>query len=216
MTPSLKWSQKNKPAAKICYAISFPARGEALAAIASNLQIRSRIPRQYQHLYAQARSRQFTPRFRWAVDKQVAASPHVVLIRLRMQQVARLLADALVQVLSADDNAPLNLINIAGGPALDSINTLIFLRRALPGQLKRPVTIHVFDAEEDGPFFGANALMALKQPGAPLEGIDVKFEYHSYDWNKPAPIAALVSELRSRGEIVACVIRRRLVRIWKQ
>ncbi|MBX9710802.1 MAG: hypothetical protein K2X60_07195 [Xanthobacteraceae bacterium] len=137
------------------------------------------------------------------LDKRVAASPHVVLIRLRMQQVARLLADTLVPVLSANTDAPLNLINIAGGPALDSINTVIFLSRVQPGLLKRHVTIHVFDAEEDGPVFGANALTALKRPGAPLEGIDVKFEYHSYDWNNPAPLTALVSELRSRGEIVA-------------
>ena len=66
------------------------------------------------------------------VDKRIAASPHVVLIRLRMQQVAKLLADALVEPLAADPAAPLHLINIAGGPALDSINALILLNRARP------------------------------------------------------------------------------------
>jgi len=108
------------------------------------------------------------PGFDSPVDKRVAASLHVVLMRLRMQQVAKLVADALAPALSADATAPLHLINIAGGPALDSLNTLLMLNRDRPDLLKRPILIHVLDAQAEGPSFGANALNALRQTGGPL------------------------------------------------
>jgi hypothetical protein len=55
------------------------------------------------------------------IDRKVAVSPHILLIRLRMQQVAHLLAGGLAADL-AGTTAPLHLVNIGGGPALDSIN----------------------------------------------------------------------------------------------
>ncbi len=60
---------------------------------------------------------------------RVAASPHLILLRLRTQQVARLIADALAPELAASTTAPLHLINIGGGPAIYSMNTLIILKR---------------------------------------------------------------------------------------
>jgi hypothetical protein len=102
------------------------------------------------------------PGFDGPVDRKVAAAPHVALIRLRMQQIARLLAEALVAPLADAPAAPLHLVNIAGGPALDSINALIILARAHATLIHRPIAIHVFDAHEDGPTFGARASCALR------------------------------------------------------
>jgi hypothetical protein len=127
------------------------------------------------------------------IDRRVAASPHLGLLRLRMQQTARLLADGLVAEL--ERGGALNLINIGGGPALDSINALILLARARPDLLRRPIAIHVLDSAQDGPFFGANALAALKQPARPLQGLDVAWVHRAYDWNEPAALARLVREL---------------------
>jgi hypothetical protein len=93
------------------------------------------------------------------VDRKVAAAPHVALVRLRMQQIARLLAEALLAPLAEAPGAPLHLVNIAGGPALDSINALILLARAHATLIQRPIAIHVFDAQQDGPAFGARALL---------------------------------------------------------
>jgi hypothetical protein len=56
-----------------------------------------------------------------AMDRRVAGSPHLTLLRLRTQQVARLTADGLASELTAAQTAPLHLINIAGGPAADSM-----------------------------------------------------------------------------------------------
>ena len=61
------------------------------------------------------------------MDKRVAASPHLTLLRLRTQQVGGLMADALAPELANAASAPLALVNIAGGPAIDSMNALILL-----------------------------------------------------------------------------------------
>src|SRR5215470_12882309 len=144
------------------------------------------------------------PGFDGPVDRKVAAAPHVALLRLRMQQIARLLAQALLARLGdAPPDAPLNLINIAGGPALDSINALIMLARAHATLLYRPIAIHVFDAQQDGPTFGVRALLALTAPEGPLHGLEVQFQHHAYDWNDTAPLARLLTDLAARGAIIA-------------
>jgi hypothetical protein len=137
------------------------------------------------------------------VDRKVAAAPHVTLVRLRMQQIARLLAEALLATLGEAPDAPLHLVNIAGGPALDSINALIMLALAHAPLVRRPIAIHVFDARQDGPTFGGRALLALTAPGGPLHGHEVQFQHHAYDWNDTAPLARLLAGLAARGTIVA-------------
>jgi len=143
------------------------------------------------------------PPYDTPIDRRLAASPHVTLLRLRMQQVARLLAEGLVEHLAAAPGAPLHLINIGGGPALDSVNALILLRRDRAGLMQRPVVIHVLDSATDGPFFGANALQALKADGRPLHGLDVAWERRDYDWNDPAALVRLVGDLASAGGVIA-------------
>jgi hypothetical protein len=121
------------------------------------------------------------PGFDGPVDRKVAAAPHMTLVRLRMQQIAKLLAEALTAPLAEAPDAPLALVNIAGGPALDSINALIVLARTDASLIPRPIAIHVFDAQPDGPAFGARALLALAAPGAPLDGVEIEFQHHAYD-----------------------------------
>jgi hypothetical protein len=137
------------------------------------------------------------------MDRKVAAAPHMTLIRLRMQQIAGLLTQALIAPLADAPDAPLHLVNIAGGPALDSINALIMLAHAHTRLIHRPIAIHVFDAQQDGPAFGARALRALSAPEGPLNGLEVQFQHHAYDWNDTAPLARLLAELAVRGAIIA-------------
>lgn len=143
------------------------------------------------------------PGFDGPMDRKVAAAPHMALVRLRMQQIAKLLAEALLAPLADAPDAPLALVNIAGGPALDSINALIVLARAHASLIRRPIAIHVFDAQPGGPAFGARALLALSTPSGPLDGIEVEFQHHAYDWNDTAPLARLIAGLAARNAIVA-------------
>ena len=142
------------------------------------------------------------PPFDSAVDKRVAASAQLKLLRLRTQQVATLLADGIGDALEAEPAVPLHLVNIAGGPAIDSMNALILLRQR-GADLKRPIVIHVLDQDDAGPFFGSNALAALTADGAPLAGLDVTFRHRHYDWNAPAALEAVLHDLAESGAVVA-------------
>ena len=90
---------------------------------------------------------QMVPPYDSEIDRRLAASPHVTLLRLRMQQIARLLADGLVEHLAGAAGAPLHLINIGGGPALDSVNALVLLCRDHADLMRRPVVVHVLRLE---------------------------------------------------------------------
>ncbi len=137
------------------------------------------------------------------MDRRAAASPHLTLLRLRTQQVARLLADGLAGELAGTATPPLHLINIAGGPAIDSLNALILLHRRDGNLLRRLIAIHVLDLDETGPFFGRNALAALSANGGPLAGLDIAFDHRGYDWNEPAPLEALLRDLAAQGALIA-------------
>jgi hypothetical protein len=142
------------------------------------------------------------PPYDTPMDRRLAASPHVPLIRLRMQQIAQLIAEGLVDDLAAGA-APLSLINIGGGPALDSINALILLRRVQPDLLRRRIAIEVLDSSQDGFFFGANALAALQAGNGPLQGLDIGMRHHDYDWEETSALQRLLAELASAGAIIA-------------
>lgn len=140
----------------------------------------------------------------WAgpLDRQLAAGIGPVCMRLRLRETARLLAGGLTPVLAAR-RGPLHLINIGGGAAADSLNTLILLRRQQPSLLAgRAVRIHVLDLEADGPRFAARALAALTVPGAPLAGVDASLVHLAYDWDDPSGLRRLLGELRDGNGIV--------------
>ncbi len=144
------------------------------------------------------------PPYDTPIDRRLAASPHVALMRLRMRQTAHLIAEGIADHLAAAGAAaPLSLINIGGGPALDSINALILLRRARPDLMSRPVTIEVLDASRDGAFFGANALAALQAGHGPLAGLDIRMRQQDYDWDRPAALEHLVGKLVAAGTVIA-------------
>lgn len=144
------------------------------------------------------------PPYQTTMDERFVAAPHATFMRLRTQQVATLLAAHLAEELALAGPRPLHLINIAGGPAIDSLNALIILSRDYQHLRDIPVVIHVLDQEPSGAFFGANALAAMRAPGGRLSGFDIGFKYTPYDWNNTAPLRLLLDELRVASALVAC------------
>jgi hypothetical protein len=142
------------------------------------------------------------PPYDTRLDRRFAASPHVTYLRLRTQQMAELVADGLVPHLVSNDR-PLAIVNIAGGPAVDTINALILLARRNPPLPKRKITIHVLDQDDAGAFFGRNALAAMQAEGRPLAGYDITFGHRTYDWNDTAPLSALITELAAANAVIA-------------
>jgi hypothetical protein len=137
-------------------------------------------------------------------DRTMLRSLPAVSVRLRVHDMARLLADELRPRLLAAPGRPLCFVNVAGGPAIDSLNALILLRAEAPASLRdRRVDLCVLDHDEDGPAFGARALAALQGRGARLEGLDVHFEYLRYDWRDVSVLRAVLETARGRGALVA-------------
>ena len=136
-------------------------------------------------------------------DRRIASSFPVVSVRLRLQEASRMIAQGFAGPLSARPGAPLHLVNIGGGHAADSLNSLIVARAADARLLSgRKILILVLDLEADAPDFGRRALAALLAPGAPLHGLDVAFSHVRYDWSQPA---ALLPVIRGLGTAEAVV-----------
>jgi hypothetical protein len=139
-----------------------------------------------------------------AIDLRIADGLPAMALRLRLQDVVRLQAGALVAPLQEHPGRPLHLINIAGGPSVDSLNTLALLRRDYPSILdNRAAFIHDFDGDTSGPDFGAKALAAWKSPGGPLEGADVTFRRVEYNWRDTSTLVEELSRLDLRTSVWA-------------
>jgi hypothetical protein len=137
------------------------------------------------------------------LDRKIAAALPSFALRLRVADLARLLATAARAALeSAPPERPLHLLDIAGGPAITSLNALILLQRDGVNLLAgRRVEIRVLDLDTAGPRFGARALAALSTPGAPLAGLDARFERIHYDWSNPTELVPVLEDARANGAV---------------
>lgn len=138
------------------------------------------------------------------IDRKIAAALPSFAVRLRLQDVAGLLAEALRPLLAAAPARPLQFVNIAGGPAMDSLNALLLLARDDRPLLEgRPIRVAVFDLDAAGPTFGARALATLQTDGAPLEGLDLSLEHVRYDWSNADALEPTLAAARTAGALVA-------------
>jgi hypothetical protein len=139
------------------------------------------------------------------VDRRIAASFPAFVTRLRLQDMARLLADSLSLTFATSRERPLCLINIAGGSAADSWNALIHLHAEHPDVLPgRQIVIAVLDVDDHGPAFGARALDALRSAGAPLSGLEIGFRHIKYDWSEADRLRHVLDDLDAMD--TACAI----------
>lgn len=131
------------------------------------------------------------------IDLRIAASFPAFAARLRLQDMARLLAEGLAGSMAAERGRPVCLMSIAGGPASDSWNALIQLRTEhaeLPGG--REIAIVVMDLDDKGPAFGGRAVEALCAPAAPLDGLRIGFTHFLYDWSDVSRLREVFEEMQ--------------------
>ena len=139
-----------------------------------------------------------------AADRRFVSALPPTAMRLRLQDMAHLLAEAIGPQLDRRPGARLSLFNIAGGPAVDSLNALILLHRSHSASLAaRPITIEVLDQDEDGPAFGASALEALRAAGGALHGLQVRFSHVRYDWKHTETLEQTAADLHVAEGICA-------------
>jgi len=117
------------------------------------------------------------------IDRKVAGGVGSVSFRIRLQDMAHLIADELAPMLAAREGCSIHLLNIGGGPAMDSLNALILIQKGHPDWLGgRRICIHVLDLDGAGPSFGSRAMTSLLAEGAPLQGLDITLTHVTYDW----------------------------------
>lgn len=136
------------------------------------------------------------------VDRKIIASLPARAVRWRVFDMVELLVAAVRPRLAGSASRPLRLLNVAGGPAIDSLNAIASLARETPDVLRgRRVTVTVLDGDGDGPAFGERALAAWRD-GGPLDGVDVRFERRPYDWNDTSPLERVLTEARDEDAVV--------------
>ena len=143
----------------------------------------------------------------WAtpIDRHIAESLPALAVRLRLQDMATLMADSLLPALRVSRDRPLHFLNLAGGTAMDSLNALLVLRQEDANLLARPVAIDVLDRDSIGPEFGARALRAFQSPGAPFEGLAIAFRHVPWDWHRDGEILSTTVAAARAAHAVAIV-----------
>jgi hypothetical protein len=141
----------------------------------------------------------------WAtpIDRRIAASFPAFTTRLRLQDMVSLTAAALTAV-GGTHRRDFSCINIAGGTAADSWNTLLYLKAQHPTLLDgRRITISVLDLDPDASSFGKAALEALRTTGAPLETLDVSLHHVDHNWTHLEGLAGLLGAAHASGAVCA-------------
>lgn len=136
------------------------------------------------------------------VDRRLANALPALSMRMRLVDMARLTADCAIADLGAAPGRPLRFLNIAGGPASDSLNALIVIAAHAPELLvARRIEIVVLDGDDAGPAFGARMLAELSAAAGPLHGIDVGLVHTPYDWRRADDLRPVLVQARASDAI---------------
>ncbi len=137
------------------------------------------------------------------IDRKISRAMNSMAIRMRVRDICRLQAGNLIPRLREEPGRKLCLLNIAGGTATDSINTLFLILDADSSLLEgRPVEIAVLDVDTFGPDFARRCVESLSAPEGKFHGVDVSFRHVPYNWTDTRVLAHVLTE---RGNcVLAC------------
>lgn len=103
--------------------------------------------------------------------------------RMRLRDLCQLQTEALSPVLKAHPGRRLCLINVAGGAASDTFNTIRLIRRRDPALIQsRRIEIHLLETDTIGPHFAERSMAALREAGGDFEALDLDFRFHHASW----------------------------------
>lgn len=136
-------------------------------------------------------------------DRRATMGVSGIAARMRLRDLCRRQTEDLSQLLAAHPGRRLCLINVAGGAASDTINTLRLIRRQDESLLReRRIEIHLLEIDTIGPHFAEQSLVALQAAGEDFEALDLDFRFHNRSW---ADVAAWDEILEGRSQdIVHC------------
>ncbi len=129
------------------------------------------------------------------LDRQMSKGFGTLVIRMRVRDISKCQAEALIPLLTKSPGKDLCFINIAGGSASDNINALFLIQNENPALLKeRKIEINVLDIDTFGPAFADRSITALKAPGGRFSELNISFRHIHYDWNSTEKLEELLSE----------------------
>jgi hypothetical protein len=118
-----------------------------------------------------------------------------IVLRMRVRDISNCIAGAIIPLLSEHPAKDLCFINIAGGAASDTLNSIFLVQETKPDLLKnRKIEINVLDIDTAGPAFAERCIAALKEPGGRLRNLNISFRHIYYDWNKTETLKDLLAE----------------------
>jgi hypothetical protein len=123
---------------------------------------------------------------------------NAIAIRIRLRNICRCQANLLIPQLRESPDKNLCFINIAGGTASDSINTLVLIQQAEPALLlNRKIEINVLDLDHFGPWFAQKSIEALTAPAGRFHDLDITFRHIAYNWTSPERLKDLLWERKT-------------------
>jgi hypothetical protein len=129
------------------------------------------------------------------LDRLASGGIGGIVLRMRVRDLSKCQVKALIPILRKSPDKNLCMINIAGGAASDTINTLFLIQQEDPLLLKnRKIEINVLDIDSFGPAFAADCISVLKSPAGRFNDIDISFRHIQYDWNNTLLLNKLLSE----------------------
>jgi hypothetical protein len=135
---------------------------------------------------------------------RIASKPvGTCMIRMRVRDTAQFIADSIVEELRKYNDKRLFLINIGGGTASDSLNSLIILNKTEPQLLAgRKIELFILDIDDYGPWFACKSAEALTSKDGALYGLDLNCSHIRYDWHDVSPLRELVEA--HPGSVAVC------------
>ena len=128
-------------------------------------------------------------------DRQVNKGFGALVIRMRVRDISKCQAEAIIPLLKKSNEKDICFINIAGGAASDSINALFIIQKEAPELLmNRKIEINVLDIDAFGPAFADRCIAALQEPGGKFHDLNISFRRIYYDWNDTAKLEELLSD----------------------
>ncbi len=122
-----------------------------------------------------------------------------VVLRMRIRDLCYEQSAAALSLIKKDLNNNICFLNIAGGAASDSINSLLLIKKEHPDLLKgKKIEIIVLDIDAFGPNFAGRCIDILKGDGGPFKDLDMAFQHVFYDWNDTEKLKEILLKRKDR------------------
>ena len=127
------------------------------------------------------------------LDRFGSGAVGAVMVRMRTRDTSVFIADSIKNVLKEYPGKNLCLINIGGGTATDSLNSLILVQKSEPGVISDiNIELNILDIDDYGPYFAIRSTEELISENGVLRGINLSCRHIIYNWKNASSLGELL------------------------